>query len=930
MAKTLLLGLGGMGGRIVNNVMTELREDNIEINESEFCCAVFDTNTEDMDLLDATKNGIHIIPTSKDKTINSYIKLYEKNNINDWMPTSTLLRHEEMRWGTSQIRAMSRLAFYDVIQNRDILELEREIEKLLGGHDENCINVTIVSSLAGGTGSGMLIQTALWLRNLLEDRNCTVTIRGILVLPEALIKCVRQVGNDERMREKIRANAYATIRELNAITKIRTGVYKPQKRVWLDGFADSERKYECEDASVFDYAFFVDCDMDENNRDSIEDYEKSVARLTYMHMLAPASDGAYTKEDSAYRQHQLSKEPLYGLCDTAKAIYPTESILEYCTLRAIKDSLADSWRLLDQNMRDVQTYTGDIKALSDKHREYISQFNELSQKPEHRLLQRIRADIMNSQIELGKEVLTSKVDDFLTSVCVKMWSAIEECNIGELNRIKISEEKQDWVENKDVLKSREKAKSFVCEKREQVAYFEKTVRTKSEYIVKALIEDVCPIDMGKVDISDGASVMGLFTKRDNEGQLYFIHPIAMRYLIYKLLKELDAKMKQFTQLEEIKDRLVGIEYEGEVLKKEASRYLDKKPFLMSELTFIKKFKDLYYDFNLEQYKLCRQYVETIIICELSRELTHRLEVLAKVVESFFNNLDRVYNKIEDGLSINIDKTENCSRNTIYICGSRKEKEDLYKSLRLNVSKGNREINKAIADALYGQFCTLKNPNEENNAPYMNRSAIDIYYKETLNVYRNIIREDYSEEIDLDIYSAVCKSVDLDRENKLETNLDDLSDYENASVKHRYHLDAMKDLVKRLKTIGIPIITKDNEKTNNTGYGVTFWGFSPKLVEMCDKLGEILGINVLSQQNNAYSKNELNCYCSVYGFTAGEVDKLNELRENEADNYYACYKKIMDRINNELDYGNKDALVQTPHLDKTWHKILPYISLKKKD
>ena len=922
MAKALLLGLGGMGGRIVNNVMTELREDNIEIDDSKFCCAVFDTNTEDMDLLDAAGNGIHIIPTSKDKNIGSYLKAYEKDNIKAWMPTSTLLRHEEMRWGTSQMRTMSRLAFYDVIQNRDILDLEREIEKLLSGHEENYINVTIISSLAGGTGSGMLIQTALWVRDLLEDRNCTVTIRGILVLPEALIKCVRQVGNDERMRDKICANAYATIRELNAITKIRTGVYKPQKRVWLDGFADSERKYECEDASVFDYAFFVDCDMDENNRDSIEDYEKSVARLTYMHMLAPASDGAYTKEDSAYRQHQLSKEPLYGLCDTAKAIYPTESILEYCTLRAIKDSLVNSWRAIDQR----------IENQDDKQLRYIEKFNELSQKQDsdNKLFQKIRADIMNSQMELGKEILTNKIDDFLTSIGTKIWSSIKKFNIGELNKIKISKKRQDWVEDKDEIKSIEKAKNLVCEKREQIAFFEKTVRTQSEYIVKALIEDICPIDMGRVDISDTSSVMGLFTKRDNEGQLYFIHPIAMRYLIYKLLNELDMKMQEFTQLEEIKDRLLDNKHEAEMFDKDALLYLDKKPFLMSTSAFIKKFKEIYYEFNHEQHKLCCQYVEKIIICELSRELTHRLEVLSKVIESFFNGLDRVYNKIEDGLSINIDMTENCSRNTIYICGSRREKEDFYKSLHLNVSKGNREINKAIADALYGQFCTLKNPNENNNAPYLNRSAIDIYYKESLKVYRNIIIKDYSEEIDLDIYSAVCKSVDLDCEKKFEKNLDDLSDYENVSIMHRYHLDAMKDLVNRLKTIGIPIITKDNEKTNNTGYGVTFWGFSPKLVERCDKLGEILGINVLSQQNNAYSKNELNCYCSVYGFKADGVDKLNELKEHEPDNYYAGYKRIIDRINSDLECGNKDALVQTPHLDKTWHEILPYISSKKKD
>ena len=164
MAQTLLLGLGGTGSRIVNYVAEELRSKGISFNDGNICCAVLDTNDNDRKKLADRGSGIPIIPTSKDRTIDNYIKMYANKGVDDWMPASPALLKESMRDGASQMRVKSRLAFLDTVEDRTIQQLERHIEKMFDKRDTAKIRVMVVSSLAGGTGSGMFIQTGLWLR----------------------------------------------------------------------------------------------------------------------------------------------------------------------------------------------------------------------------------------------------------------------------------------------------------------------------------------------------------------------------------------------------------------------------------------------------------------------------------------------------------------------------------------------------------------------------------------------------------------------------------------------------------------------------------------------------------------------------------------------------------------------------------------------
>ena len=65
MAQSLLIGLGGTGSRVVNNVVRELQKNGKTINDGQICCAVLDTNCSDNSFIEETGTNVPVIGTSK-------------------------------------------------------------------------------------------------------------------------------------------------------------------------------------------------------------------------------------------------------------------------------------------------------------------------------------------------------------------------------------------------------------------------------------------------------------------------------------------------------------------------------------------------------------------------------------------------------------------------------------------------------------------------------------------------------------------------------------------------------------------------------------------------------------------------------------------------------------------------------------------------
>jgi len=982
MAQTLLLGLGGTGSRIVNYVAADLKKKRINVNDGHICCTVLDTNENDRKKILETGVGIPVIPTSKDRIVDDYLKMYSNKGVREWMPESPALLKESMKDGASQMRTKSRLAFMDILEDRTIRQLESHIDKLFDNRDGTKIRVMIVSSLAGGTGSGMFIQTALWLRKYFSKRKCAVTIRGIFVLPDVFIKTIEDIRTDNTEIQSLYANAYGAIRELNAITKIKTKGMVPLLPVKIDDLFDSEIG-QPDGQPVFDYAFFVD-DISEGGSvlNQIDHYEQVVARLVYMQLYAPMHDDLYSEEDNLFKRFQKSKEPVFGSCGTAKALYPTEDVLRYCSLRAAQDSLSTGWRKIDEEIKEKQRKEEErekdgivLAHRINPRQEYIRLFDAKSGKTgdqigKDRLFVTIANDVKNEERIPGEEGTveinyTDKIDDLIEKFDELIASTVDTSDPGNLSGLKL---KKTWVDqNTD---DKDSLISLVEKKNKDVKRFIEDADASVDALAEEVLDLVCPSDMGDINPENSSSVFGFLTKKNNNNETYFVHPIAVRYLLYKLASRLE-EIKGTTLLDvarQCAEKGYGngkpkISFDNPKTGKvedDAISYLKSKAFLQNEEKFIKSFKSLYAQHNGGQFELCRAYVIASLKFRFAVVLSQRLEKLTSIVEKFFKDLVKVSNSLEDAVSENIRKNGETAQKMIYVCASAEEKEALYKSLGFNTNTSDANVNKIIVRALYGQFCSKESPMAENNKEYIGKSVENTFFKEVISTYSKLILENNKDDIDLDIYSAICKSSDIEYE-KQESESDDSEnesdrldiDLETGEstvedMKHQRHIAAMSDMADKLFALGSPFLISDEEQPEDIDEHLvddgiyddedeemftpikkrkTFWGFNPVVASKCPELATILGVNIKMQQNSAYLKNELDCYRAAYGIQAGNVEKFNEIKNGE---YYRNYRQVIRKMISGVGAGHTDELIHTPHLDKTWHLFLPYITPEKQD
>ena len=960
MAKTLLLGLGGTGSRVVNNVARMLRENGKAINQGgEFCCAVLDTNENDNNDIISSGTGVPVFSTSKAQKIEDYFADYQYLHMEDWCPGSPSFFEQSMIDGASESRVKSRIAFMDCLATGALDRLELMINEVLRAQVDSKIRIMIVSSLSGGTGSGMFIQTALWLREHLRQQQ--ITIRGIFLLPDVFIDTIEDIKNNATSKARHYANAYAAIRELNAISKIRNnGTFTPSEPVRLDSLFDSETDKD-QGRPVFDFVFFVD-NKDQNGvrLGSIGDYERFVAQLVYMQMYAPMKDDMYSEEDNTFLAFSKSDEPLYGACGTAKAEYPYASVVTYCTLRAAQDSLTKGWRYIDteikaeqderkQREKDGIFSSDDI----DVRARYIKIFDDQAKKSADevgadRFFLKIGKDIKNETAitdENGKVSLqyTDKVADFLHLLKTKkIETAVTDHS--EMKDYELTAEEYVPINHTE-----EQLKSQVDSDEDGMEESLQTFEGKADDYADTIVSSVFPLSMGEVNGENTISIYGLLSKADrNTGKVCFIHPVAARYVLYKLVQEMEREINEIDLANSKEEALAGgtldALFDNKATRKTETgpiEMLDSRKKTQKKDKFLDDFENRYVQFINTKIGLCESYEKKLLQTKVYRLILNRVKDLIRLMEAFFNRLEDVSDKLDEGLEVNKRETVVDSGKTIYILGTADHKERLYERLDMETETADVEINKGVIDAVYGRLCAEKRPGTEANKPYANVNAVTAFLQKVVLSFRSRIenKRENLDLVDLDLYTALCLESDFNaegfRKNKEDDHVGALDALdvktgaitEDNSVTER-HNAAFQKLKNTLRYMAAPFLIYEKEPTTDEMGAVTtrtktFWGFHPSLTAAYPQAGTVLGINTDLQADSAYRRNELYCYRAVYGLAAQYIPKFNE---NRGGMYYKCYSALIDDIlKNASGIQGKRAFVQTPHLDYNWYRILPSVT-----
>ncbi len=960
MAQSLLIGLGGTGSRVVNNVAKELQKNGKTINNGEMFCAVLDTNVNDAQSIEDSATGIPVIPTSKAQKIRDYLHKYQYLHMEDWCPKNPVFLEQTMLDGASELRMKSRIAFMDCMEDNVMKELETMINEVLKNNDRSKIRIMIVSSLSGGTGSGMFIQVALWLRKILSESD--ISIRGIFLLPDVFVDTIEDIQQNRSTSMRHYCNAYAAVRELNALDTIRKhGAKGLTERITLDSVFDSDAE-NGEGKAVYDLAFFVDSkDTNGVRLDDIGAYEKMVAQLVYMQLYAPMKTDMYSEEDNLFLKDVESEEPLYGSCGTSKAVYPVENVKTYCAIRAAQDAIAKGWRKIDDEIDALKEEKKQAEKdgiftpeVIDERETFIRLFDEkIAVKPEEvgkdRFFLTISKDIRNEtrvKTDDGKTVVqeSDKVRDFLellkrqtidTAITryaenttaiyaqgVENFASLNHTMEGLLNQIADDESGLEEVLN--------------------------TFDTKVESMAEAIVNGVFPYSMGDIKASKACSVYGLMTKKDSMDNFRFVHPVAVRYMLYKLVGQMTRELEGIVLVSSRANALtggdVGTKFDNKstpMTETSPEEYLKSKKWYQMETKFIDVFEEKYEEFIVSKIALCEKYEKECLQVAVYKGLIARINGLIKHMEAFFQKLDAVQEKLSRDLAENLSECAGIVGKTVYVYSTPANKEALYEDLDFADGSNHSQINRQVLNAVYGSYCAEKRPSTAENAPYANVSVVTSFLAETIRTFRQRMTEDKEirEQVDLDIYTAICRDSDarFRAMGGSDQPADSLEGLDLATGVYRKmdqtdlrHSGAFKEMKDQLYRMAAPFLIHDPESPDENGATTernkTFWGFHTEVANAYKGIGRELGINADIQADSAYPRNELYCYRANYGVRVVNIPKFNEMQNGL---YYASYQSIISKMEKEAaGRAGERAYVLTPHLNMYWHKLLPYITREK--
>ncbi len=357
MKNILLIGVGGTGSRAVDTFFKRYQQFG-KHNDNHISALVFDTDAGDVKNIDAATPVV----MADSASVGTICDRIGKNYLREWFPCDdAAIRSQEMVRGASQWRKKSYLAFLNLM-NKPLARAAfiGALEKMVADPSSVC-EIYVISSVAGGTGSGSFIPIALYAKRYLrKNLGKDPIVNAMIALPEIFAD-----SQTPENRIKIYSNAYAILRELNAINLVarnynagRTAQKKapikfrighpdePNVGVLFDA---SDKAYWTPEAAPFSQVFLLDRIPGLN---SIGAHEIVLANSLYT-ILCTDIGAAF---DSEFSNHELLRSQnngsnaIYAGVSTSQIRFPKESVLDYIAHQKTLDTCDHEWLILHKKV----------------------------------------------------------------------------------------------------------------------------------------------------------------------------------------------------------------------------------------------------------------------------------------------------------------------------------------------------------------------------------------------------------------------------------------------------------------------------------------------------------------------------------------------------------------------------------------------------
>lgn len=381
----IIIGLGGTGQWVLTHLKNNLLERFDKI-PSQIKLLSFDTTSEESEVYkkekqeevqeDEVKVGpVKLIPGEEFIYLGGNIKKTceqiengQFSHIGSWLQASNYLRSLSdddfnLSRGAGQRRQFGRMALFLDLMAINANKVIGKISSALQGISSiqtktQTVDIYLVSSTAGGTGSGMFIDMAHLSRVLSqrEMQNAQVTVRGFLVLQNTFQSVIKV--------DQVKPQAYAAVRELNRFMTMFSEEY-PINYSENQNVRELRTVYK---SKLLDNCFFVDSDRIQSSmREEKPQYGvyPSVADCITM-MLDPSAGDTFQQhyKNVNNRIVEIQKRKPFGMYSSLGVfsfILPVEDMVNACSLRFAEEFLNNYFvqRKMEKTT-NRETYTSDL------------------------------------------------------------------------------------------------------------------------------------------------------------------------------------------------------------------------------------------------------------------------------------------------------------------------------------------------------------------------------------------------------------------------------------------------------------------------------------------------------------------------------------------------------------------------------------------
>ena len=948
----LLVGLGGIGGSIVNSIMERIPEE-----DKSFVGAVaIDTDIGDLNKLEHVKH----IWMGSDGIVKDLLLKYPEYR--KWFPTNKFINTRVLTQGAGQIRAIARLVMAASMRsdNNPLIQLDDEIKRILAHEGDKSItrfNVFITGSITGGTGAGSFLQIPYYIKDYLKHNmpNLRVRIRGMFVGSDITVA----VNPSRINRDAVKINAYACMKELNAIYLKQSEKGEGREELefefyrnddWRDEFElEKERLYELGDdkpgeniegedfreeiEGLFDeggnipYDSFYLVEGTDNKgttgESGLETIKSQVAAIIYTMLFTAIAERADSTENNETLLdcwcNGMNRYSSAGLCTVR---YPYKQIKEYVTLRFCQKLVNSEWLFVDhecdQEIKDAKRRqkSDPTVQIPDIMEVYTRQF-EKATKGEEATLGNLRLEAYTIIDEKTRET-KCKTDTYLDSIDKSIMKILQDPELIDAETA--------CAINSDVLESDPlKEINERTGKVEEYARLMVGIVENNRYQVAndAFPESYDSLQMRK---KSNLSVYNYIGKT---------HPVAARFLCYKTILELDKRIAALENRIQDTDLMTldDIDYDPSTPAVDTAKSVIRKAKSKKILFVIPNGKNTIREVasafetgHEEQMNRIRQYGEDEIKNTTYRMLRRRFEQLAENYASFFGT-------IQGRIDSNEESIESLEKSYLFkpygariVYGSPDAfKMSFAKFADKKIYSIPREANEAVFMGLYRHVETLFEADDNLEMSDETKKAIrmqvkadidDLFDEAIMKKMRNYVDIEGDKTVNISIKEAIAEQMKLEGIRRT-----DEKSFEKARLEYE------NKLIELAMAEAAPMVAaKDDEDTSENVY----IALHPDSAEQKDgkmsreetesRLAKVTAASDLQKPtvliSNGFSRYEIVCLKAKHKY---KVEQLAKYLPNSQ------YKKLyIERISNIGQFpktigGDAYKTVVTPHLSRYWHE-----------